>query len=410
MFVALGLTLKNGWWSRAIAPAATLALLIPFQSLVELHAKTPLQQESTKEPAAIADHCDPRGIDQLLADLGLGEPSPPSESDKWVCRGDEEERAGNHERAIETYREAIRLEPNNATAHFRLADALKNQGDLGGAIAEYHQSLRLKPNLVDAHLHLAESLSERKETDAALTEAREATRLAPEDAYAHAGLCKAFGEENDLNGALFECRKALSLQPDAALLPWLHRSYGILLETDGDLEGAIAEFREAVHLKPDEPEAHYRLGNALDEKGEQARAEPELREALRINPTYADARLALGKLLSAECLRDKAALLAKIPAHDLAASPQGFQDLMNLPFGHCEEAVAESRKTLALKPNWPEAHHELATALWESGDAYRDEALKEYATACSLDPSNPKFCNDYQNYEKRWDPKHHRNK
>jgi Flp pilus assembly protein TadD len=410
--MVLGLTLKNGWWSRTVAPAATLALLILFQSLVESHAKTPSQQEGTNKPAVVDDHCDPRGIGQFLTDLGLSEPGVvPSESDKWVCRGHEAKRTGNLKGAIEAYRRAIELDPKNDIAHWELGRAFKEQGDSDGAIAEYREVVRLRPESVDAHLDLGNMLVAIGNVDDALTEMHEAIRLAPQDPYAHAGLCNALRNKGDLNGALVECRKALSLKPDAALLSWLHLKYGILLQADNDLDEAVAEIREAVGLEPTEPEAHYRLGSALEKKGgQQALAESELRESLRINPSYAEARLALGEVLWGKCLDERFAFLKAAPTGDLAAIAEAFKVVLTFPPQSCRQTVIETRKAVDLKPNWAEAHYLLAGELWSNGDADGDEALREYATACSLDPSNPKFCNDYQDREKQWDSKHHRRK
>jgi Flp pilus assembly protein TadD len=186
------------------------------------------------------------------------------------------------------------------------------------------------------------------------------------------------------------------LKPDEALLPWLHGSYGFLLQADGDLDGAISEFREMIRLQPENPDAHYRLGSVLYGKGDQLfpMAVAELREALRLKPDFAEARLALGKLLTSQCMHEKAALLVSMPP-DVAAAG----DVSTLPFRTCEQAVGESRKAVNLKANWAEAHHQLAHALWWDTDRSREEALSEYAAACSLEPSHPKFCKDYQYYQ-----------
>jgi S1-C subfamily serine protease/Flp pilus assembly protein TadD len=392
-----------------------LNFALPVEAIVAIekspNSPSPAGGEGAKKPAVVADRCDPSGIRQLLADLGLGEPSvAPSESEKWVCRGDEAKRAANLKGAIEAYRRAIELDPRGGIAHERLGRALEEQGDMDGAIAEYRERVRLWPDSVDTHLDLGNMLVAKGNLDDALTETHEAVRLAPQDPYAHAGLCNALAKKGDLNAALVECRKALSLKPDAALLPWLDRRYGLLLQADGDLDGAITEFREAARLEPAEPAAHYRLGSALYKKGQLAPAESELREALRINPSYAEARLALGEVLEGKCVHDRMPLFAAVPTDDIAAAAPVLEEALTYPFQSCGQAVIEIRKAVNLKANWAEAHYQLAEDLWMNGDAYRDEAIREYATACSLDPSNPKFCNDYQDHDKRWDSKHHRRK
>lgn len=423
-----------------VKEAQNLNFALPSEAVLALASSVggSRHRDGDEKSARVADVC------EEMASLGVY-----TESAKWVCRGDEAKSAGKPESAIEAYRKAVQLDPQNDIAHielgellerrgeipeavaefreairsapggprphFRLADALRKQGDLDGAIAEYRETLRLRPDFVDARLSLGNTLIAKREMDAALTEMREAVRLAPEDAYAHAGLCRALQEKNDLNGALTECRRALSLKPDANLLPWLHRGYGTLLQADGDLDGAISEFRELVRLQPENSDAHYHLGKALYEKGEHvpvsvARAEfwpeteSELRVALQIKPDDAEERLALGKILLSEGKVAKADLLAAMPAcaqddpeQAVTCHLEGMEVVESLPSPEFQQAAAEFRKALSLEPNWAEAHSQLAEALWWNGYAYRDEALREYATACSLDPQ---FCKDYEYHQR----------
>jgi Flp pilus assembly protein TadD len=42
--------------------------------------------------------------------------------------------------------EALRPDPEGAEAHYNLAAALRDKGDLDGAIREYREALRLNPN------------------------------------------------------------------------------------------------------------------------------------------------------------------------------------------------------------------------------------------------------------------------
>ena len=287
-----------------------------------------------------------------------------------------------------------------------MADALQKQGSLDEAIAEYREVVGLKADWADAHLDLGNALAAKGDIDAAILEMEEAVRLRPEDAYAHASLCKALREKGDTNGSLAECRRALKLNPDANLLPWLHDVYGMLLQVDGDLDGAISEFSEAARLQPENPLAHFHVGSALYEKGRQKfpAAEEALREALRLDPNSADARLALGKLLHSECMQERFGLLDSAHSND----PVSFETAMTMPLIDCGKAVSEYRKALNLKPNWAEAHFQLAEALWWIGNAWREQALSEYGVACSLGQANHKFCEEYEYHRQKWDPKHHK--
>jgi Flp pilus assembly protein TadD len=50
---------------------------------------------------------------------------------------------GDREGEIRAFREAIRLQPNNALSHFNLGMALRERGDMNGEIAAYREVIRL---------------------------------------------------------------------------------------------------------------------------------------------------------------------------------------------------------------------------------------------------------------------------
>jgi TonB family protein len=53
--------------------------------------------------------------------------------------------------AITEYREAVRLDPENAETHYNLARTLDKNGEHDAAIAEYREALRLKPEFAKSH-------------------------------------------------------------------------------------------------------------------------------------------------------------------------------------------------------------------------------------------------------------------
>lgn len=55
---------------------------------------------------------------------------------------------------IKEEREAIRLKPNDAEAHFNLGFALEHKGDRQSALAEYRRTLELQPENATAQAHL----------------------------------------------------------------------------------------------------------------------------------------------------------------------------------------------------------------------------------------------------------------
>ncbi|MGO9268917.1 MAG: tetratricopeptide repeat protein [Terriglobia bacterium] len=118
---------------------------------------------------------------------------------------------GDLDGAAAEYREALRLNPNDDTAHNNLGVALHDKGDLGGAIAEYRMAIRLEPDDADSHYNLGFALDEKGDLDGAVAEYREALRLDPTGVTAHNDLGTVLEKKGDLRGAGEEYRAAYAL-------------------------------------------------------------------------------------------------------------------------------------------------------------------------------------------------------
>jgi tetratricopeptide (TPR) repeat protein len=98
---------------------------------------------------------------------------------------------GEREEAIQEYREAIRLDPKNAKAHYNLGFALAVKGEREEAIQEYREAIRSDPKDAKAHYNLGVALQAKGQLNEAIKEYRAAIDLDPEDAYARSELPKA---------------------------------------------------------------------------------------------------------------------------------------------------------------------------------------------------------------------------
>ena len=57
------------------------------------------------------------------------------------------------------YEEAIRLDPQNADAHYNKGNALSELGHYEEAVAAYKEAIRLNPEHADAHYNKGNALS-----------------------------------------------------------------------------------------------------------------------------------------------------------------------------------------------------------------------------------------------------------
>jgi tetratricopeptide (TPR) repeat protein len=230
------------------------------------------------------------------------------------------------------FREALRLQSDNAGALNGLGVALHEQGKLFEAVAEYQHALRLQADLDEPHVNLGIALREQGELVEAVKEYEEALRMWHNNPEAHLNL-------------------------------------GVALAAQDKLAEAVKEYQEALHLRPDFPEAHNNLGNALRGQGRYAEAEVECRKALQLRPDYAEARINLGAVLLAE---GKPAEAAAELYKALRLKPDIPEAHTNLAYalneqGKHAEAEAECREALQRRPDYPEAQCNLGHALRDQG-------------------------------------------
>jgi tetratricopeptide (TPR) repeat protein len=95
---------------------------------------------------------------------------------------------GRPEAAILYFRQALAASPGQAEFHSNLGMAYKTTGDLVTAVALYREALRLKPEYVSGHIYLCEALIEQGQLDEARAHCLEALRLQPDCALAYCRL------------------------------------------------------------------------------------------------------------------------------------------------------------------------------------------------------------------------------
>jgi tetratricopeptide (TPR) repeat protein len=146
-------------------------------------------------------------------------------------------RKGAHAAAAAEYREALPLLP-------LLRDALIGAASRAAAAAEAGQAVRQNPNDADAHYRLARA-SRGPETEAAY---REALRLRPGFADARSGLADLLHVQGKFPEAAAEYQEVVRLKPAD---PDVRANLGFALSMQGKRPEAEAAYRAALRLKPD---------------------------------------------------------------------------------------------------------------------------------------------------------------
>jgi len=142
---------------------------------------------------------------------------------------------GNHQEAIDHYKNAIKINPEYDNAYYNLANAFKDLGNMEEAAKNFRETIRVNPNFTNAHNNLGIIL---------------------EMYY------KKYDE------AIHQYRQELKIQPDNY---GVHYNLGIALAAKGEQQEAIKHFQRAIYLKPDYEAAREWLRLLVKEEQKQTK-------------------------------------------------------------------------------------------------------------------------------------------
>ena len=281
------------------------------------------------------------------------------------------ERQGDLDGAIETYREALALAPDNVTTYVGLVDALCKKNDIEGALGAAREAIRHAPNHYMARVKLGEILLIKQDWRGAEEAFRKAIRSEPFGDLAYVDLGRVLAEkpfvehptisllneasrllresEENVDRAIAAYRKVIARDPNNA---WAYQQLGNMLRKKGDSDGAIQAYRDAILLDPQKPELYANLGMALKDKGNLDGAVEAYREAIQLGRPNARYLNRLGLLLANQ---GDWSDVSKVARQAVQLEPENSSYHANLAeaLGHTEqwtEAEVEAKRALILDP------------------------------------------------------------
>ncbi len=332
--------------------------------------------------------------------------------------------------AIEALETALKLDPDYAPGHLRLADALAKKGDLDAAETAYHRASELDPTLAKAHLGQGQVLLRQGREAEAIPHLERARELSPEDAAVLFALGQAYQRSGRGEAAREAQDAARNLEivdgfpdPRLAELSALGASSSLLFErATGYLEAgkpqrALADLKIVASLRPRDPYTQREIAVAYQQLDQGASAIPHLRKALELKPEVVQWRLELAETLlrsqdaegavrellrarqdGLESLHLKALLgSARARSGDLAGADREFAaaPLEALPaqalfdwgnalaqMGRLPEAEQRFRRALESDPDLAPAHLSLGLSL--EAQHRPKEAIPHYRRALEL--------------------------
>jgi len=309
--------------------------------------------------------------------------------------------AGEIQRAVNLYRDAIAEDPNNARSYFNLAWALDKLGDKKGerdalekavvvdaqfaaahnqlgllslatgqdADAEKHLkiAISINPQYAEAQNNLGVLCGKQGKIKESEQLFRQAVENDPHYAQAFLNLGLTLASQSHFAEAQQTVQNAIQLEPNniQALT-----ARGMVLAKMNRGPEAVADFRKVIELDSSSAEAHLNLGIALADLFDLEHALGEFSEAVRLDPAASVPRYNLGRALldlgrNAE---------AKVELEAVTRMDPDFGDcwyllgLIEKQAGNTDQSIQRLKTAVQLKPSNADALYLLGQGLLRSGD------------------------------------------
>lgn len=320
------------------------------------------------------------------------------------------QRAGDFATAIREFTILSRLLPQVAEVHSNLGVAYYFHKQRGEALAAFEKALQLKPDLVSAQIFSGIAHYELSQPAPAIKLLERAVKLSPHDPLAHTWLAHSYAAQARFREAVDHFTLASQRSPnDADIWYGLGQAYlelgrqeverlteiapngARVLQLAGDLwllrgepNNALGLYQEALKRRSGLSEVQQMVNQLLDQKGTSQRADASPPPPVPADsPAQEDVHY-----LAATNFRERArqaferisALgVDSYRARQVLAESLQAQERVN-------EALAEYRAALSLKPDLVGVHREIGDLLL--GDGKATEALEEYRAELLLRPKD----------------------
>ena len=351
----------------------------------------------------------------LIAALALGCQSKQEQLDEYSKRAESYYTEKKWPEAKIEYLNLLQLEPDDASANFKLGETLLALGEGGDALFRFQEAVRLDPENIEYRLRLgffemygsrrldkarehaefvlkqdasnvdglmlrAQIKGQSKDPEGQLSDLERAQQLAPRRAGVALLQAQAHAAAEDFPAAEKALRRNLSLEPTVNA----HLLLAAFLLDRTRVDEARAEIVKAVELAKDPQErlvARVQLANLNVNTGRLDEAEAVMLLALKEQPENSELVLQLARFYALRGQVDKAEGLLTQHA---ASKPKEIAPLVQLAafyqrIGKPDKALQTSRKALEVDPNSEPALTQQAEFLMESTD--KDPAAAERARA-----------------------------
>jgi tetratricopeptide (TPR) repeat protein len=225
-------------------------------------------------------------LDKAVAEFEQALALDPHSADALLNLGSIAAARGNRARAEQLVKQALQADPDSTAALAQLAELRRDAGDLAEAIRLFGEALAIDDTAPDLHLGLGDCLQRAGRNAEAEAAFQRVLALDPDSFGAHYNLGVTAGNQGRLDEAIAHYERALEIDPHHPLAAAALNNLGAVHLERGETERAVARYEEAVRASPAQFEARYNLASQYLAAGRLDDAVPLLEEAARLAPTH----------------------------------------------------------------------------------------------------------------------------
>ena len=282
---------------------------------------------------------------------------------------------GNNKQAVENIERAITINSSVSFYHNNLGNAFMSLNGNDKALQCFKEALRLMPDNVEAINNMGNALRNKGRNKEALDQYRKAVDMNPDYIGAINNLANLLKEEGRADEAITHYRRAIRLQPDLAEA---YYNLGNALEESGRFDESVEQYYKSVSINPGFVDVYNNLGNVLKKQKKTEEALMNYQKALTLKPDFAEAFNNIGDVHRTEGRFDEAAEYCR-KAIELKSSDERFYISLGNTFlgqGNFNEALEQYQKVADMKSDSADAHYNRGLVLLMKGEF--EEGWREY--------------------------------
>ncbi len=227
----------------------------------------------------------------FLAAFTVAEEKQNPEAVKHYNAGVEFTRTGDFEKAVESYKASLELDPENVQTLYGLGYAYRKLDQLEAAIEYLSKAVKINPRYVDAHYELGLAYWTKKEYDESINQFVTVCNFGPEAGSKYSKSYYSIGRlyhiKKELDQALEALQMSVAMDPEYAEA---HYYLGEVYMQKEALNSAIGAYQQATVLDSTYAQAFYKLGLVYKEDGQFEKAVDSYQKVIALEPNSKIAR------------------------------------------------------------------------------------------------------------------------